>query len=94
MLRAILGPQQRECSVVTGSPFQFERPSALSMVDGPGWKHQQVADVFHCPVKPVEAERRRRVPDGFELALRDKRRRPREYKPLDGEQEARAMAFA
>jgi len=61
--------------------------------DGPAWTDQQIAEAFSCRTKTVENVRQRFVQEGFEAALKRKRREtPPTEKLLDGEQEAIVIA--
>jgi hypothetical protein len=62
--------------------------------DGPEWSDAKIADAFGCRIRTVEKLRQRLVVEGFEIALKGKKREspPRQPK-LDGEGEAKLIAM-
>ena len=79
-----------------GSSQQVRRAQILLKADaaGPAWTDQQIADAYGCRRQTVENVRERLVTEGFEIALRGKRRAEPPRKPvLDGEQQAKVIAL-
>lgn len=61
---------------------------------GLGWTDRQVADAYRCRTRIEENVRRRCALEGFEMALRGKRRgNPPVPNLLNGEQEAQLIAL-
>ena len=55
---------------------------------GPGWPDVKIADAFEVGVRTVERTRRLLVTEGFEAVLVRKPSPNRQYRKLDGTQEA------
>ncbi len=79
-----------------GSSQKFRRAQILLQADadGPDWADSKMAEAFHCRVQTVENVRKRLVTEGFELALKGKKRQePPTPCKLDGEAEAKLIAM-
>ena len=61
---------------------------------GPGWPDTKVADAFGVGVRTVERTRRQLVTEGFEAVLARKPSPNRQYRKLDGAQEAALVKLA
>jgi len=61
---------------------------------GPGWEDGQVAEALECGERTVARIRRRYADGGLDAALHSKRPTGRQYRKLDGRQEAKLIALA
>ena len=61
---------------------------------GPGWTDAAIAEAFDVGVRTVERTRRSLVTEGFEAVLVRTPSPNRQYRKLDGAQEARLIAVA
>ena len=61
---------------------------------GPGWDDARVAEALECGDRTVARVRRRYAEGGLDAALHSKRPTGRQYRKLDGKQEARLVALA
>ena len=61
---------------------------------GPGWEDAQVAEALECGDRTVARVRRRYAEGGLDAALYSKRPTGRQYRKLDGRQEAKLIALA
>src|SRR5262245_45736970 len=61
---------------------------------GPGWEDAQVAEALDCGDRTVARARRRYTDGGPDAALYSKRPTGRQYRKLDGRQEAKLIALA
>jgi transposase len=61
---------------------------------GPGWGDDRIAEALECGASTVARTRKRFAQHGPEAALRRKRPAGRQYRKLDGAQEARLVALA
>jgi hypothetical protein len=61
---------------------------------GPGWTDAKIADAFEVGVRTVERTRRLLVTEGFEAVLARKPSPNRQYRKLDGAQEAELVKLA
>lgn len=61
---------------------------------GPGWPDVKIADAFEVGVRTVERTRRLLVTEGFEAVLVRKPSPNRQYRKLDGTQEAELVKLA
>ena len=61
---------------------------------GPAWPDAQIADAFDVGVRTVERTRRLLVTEGFEAVLARKPSPNRQYRKLDGAQEAELVKLA
>lgn len=61
---------------------------------GPGWADAKIAEAFDVGVRTVERTRRRLVTEGFEAVLSRKPSPNRQYRKLDGAQEAELVKLA
>jgi transposase len=61
---------------------------------GPGWPDAKIAEAFEVGVRTVERTRRLLVTDGFEAVLVRKPSPTRQYRKLDGAQEAELVKLA
>jgi transposase len=61
---------------------------------GPGWPDAKIAEAFEVGVRTVERTRRLLVTDGFEAVLVRKPSPNRQYRKLDGAQEAALVKLA
>jgi transposase len=61
---------------------------------GPGWADDAVADALECGPSTVARVRKRFAQDGFDAAVRRKKPAGRQYRKLDGQQEANLVALA
>jgi transposase len=62
--------------------------------DGPAWPDAKIAEAFDVGLRTVERARRQLVTEGFEAVLARKPSRDRQYRKLDGVQEARLVKLA
>jgi hypothetical protein len=62
--------------------------------DGPGWPDAKIAEAFGIGVRTVERTRRLLVVEGFEAVLARKPSPNRQYRKLDGGQEAELVRLA
>jgi transposase len=61
---------------------------------GPGWADAKIAEAFDVGVRTVERTRRLLVTEGFEAVLARKPSPDRQYRKLDGAQEAELVRLA
>jgi hypothetical protein len=61
---------------------------------GPGWDDAAIADALDCGARTVARVRRKYAGGGLGPALHRKRPTGRQYRKLDGQQEARLVAVA
>lgn len=61
---------------------------------GPGWADTKIAEAFEVGVRTVERTRRLLVTEGFEAVLSRKPSPNRQYRKLDGAQEAELVKLA
>lgn len=61
---------------------------------GPGWDDADIADALECGDRTVARVRARYVAGGLDAALHAKRPTGRQYRKLDGGQEAKLVALA
>lgn len=61
---------------------------------GPGWADARIAEAFEVGVRTVERTRRLLVTEGFEATLTRKPSPNRQYRKLDGAQEAELVKLA
>lgn len=61
---------------------------------GPAWADTKIAEAFDVGVRTVERTRRRLVTEGFEAVLARKPSPSRQYRKLDGAQEAELVKLA
>lgn len=61
---------------------------------GPGWEEGRIAEAIDCGESTVYRVRQAFVEQGLEAALFRKKPTGRQYRKLDGEQEARLIALA
>jgi transposase len=61
---------------------------------GPGWDDARAAEALECGDRTVARVRRRYAEGGLDAALHSKRPTGRQYRKLDGKQEARLVALA
>jgi transposase len=61
---------------------------------GPGWTDAKIAEAFDVGVRTVERTRRLLVVEGFEAVLARKPSTNRQYRKLDGAQEAELVKLA
>jgi hypothetical protein len=61
---------------------------------GPGWGDDRIAEALECGASTVARTRKRFAQHDLEAALRRKRPAGRQYRKLDGAQEARLVALA
>ena len=61
---------------------------------GPGWADAKIADAFEVGLRTVERTRRQLVTEGFESILSRKPSPDRQYRRLDGAQEAELVRLA
>jgi transposase len=62
--------------------------------DGPGWPDAKIAEAFGLGVRTVERTRRLLAVEGFEAVLTRKPSPDRQYRKLDGVQEAELVRLA
>jgi transposase len=63
-------------------------------VDGPAWTDEQIAELAQVGLSTVHRVRQRCVEEGLEAALQRKPSPQRQYRKLDGVQEAKLVALA
>jgi transposase len=63
-------------------------------VEGPAWTDEQIAEVAQVGLSTVHRVRQRCVDEGLEAALQRKPSPQRQYRKLDGVQEAKLVALA
>ena len=61
---------------------------------GPGWDDERIVEAVECGASTVYRVRRAFVEDGLAAALWRKKPTGRQYRKLDGDQEARLIALA
>jgi transposase len=61
---------------------------------GPGWDDARVAEALECGDRTVARVRRRYADGGLDAALHSQRPTGRQYRKLDGRQEAKLIALA
>ena len=61
---------------------------------GPGWDDVAIAEALDCGTRTVARVRKKFAQGGLDLALHRKKPTGRQYRKLDGEQEARLVALA
>jgi transposase len=62
--------------------------------DGPNWKDPEIAEAFGVSLSSVHRVRQAFVEDGLDAALYRKKPTNRQYRKLDGAQEAQLVAIA
>ena len=62
--------------------------------DGPGWKDPQIAEAYGVSLSTIHRIRQAFVEEGLDAALYRKKPAGRQYRTLDGAQEARLLAIA
>jgi len=62
--------------------------------DGPGWSDERIAEALECSAGTVARVRKKFAAQGWEAALHRQRPTGRQYRKLDGAQEARLIALA
>jgi len=62
--------------------------------DGPHWSDPEIAEAFGVGLSTVHRVRQAFVEEGLDAALRRKKATNRQYRKLDGAQEARLIALA
>ena len=81
-----------------GSKTTRQRAFLLLKADegehGPGWADAKIAEAFEVGVRTVERTRRLLVTEGFEAVLVRKPSPHRQYRKLDGAQEAELVKLA
>jgi hypothetical protein len=90
------GVCQEVIKKLKGSSQKFRRAQILlkADADGPAWPDFKIAEAFDCRVQTIETIRKRRVTEGFELALEGKKRQePPTPAKLDGVGEAKLIAM-
>src|SRR4051794_24974334 len=60
----------------------------------PGWTHKQIAEALECSAGTVARVRKRFAQSGFDGAVHRKKPTGRQYRKLDGQQEAKLVAVA
>jgi transposase len=60
----------------------------------PGWDDAAIAEALDCGTRTVARVRKKYAEGGLDLALHRKKPTGRQYRKLDGEQEARLVAIA
>jgi transposase len=60
----------------------------------PGWDDAAIAEALDCGTRTVARVRKKYADGGLDLALHRKRPTGRQYRKLDGQQEARLVAIA
>jgi hypothetical protein len=63
-------------------------------VDGPGWTDEQISDLAQVGLSTVHRVRQRCVEEGLEATIHRKPSVQRQYRKLDGVQEAKLVALA
>jgi transposase len=63
-------------------------------VEGPGWTDEQIAELVRVGLSTVHRVRQRCVEEGLDAALQRKPSPQRQYRKLDGVQEAKLVALA
>lgn len=63
-------------------------------VEGPAWKDEQIAELIQVGLSTVHRVRQRCVEEGLDAALQRKPSPQRQYRKLDGAQEAKLVALA
>ena len=79
-----------------GSSQKFRRAQILLKADADesGWSDGKIAEAFDCRVQTIENVRKRRVTEGFSLALNGQKRQEPPTRPKrDGEAEAPLIAM-
>ena len=61
---------------------------------GPGWDDVAIAEALDCGTRTVARVRKKFAQGGLDLALHRKKPTGRQYRKLDGKQEARLVALA
>ena len=61
---------------------------------GPGWEDAAIADALECGARTVARVRQKYVEGGLDAALYARKPTGRQYRKLDGAQEARLVALA
>jgi transposase len=61
---------------------------------GPGWDDAAIAEALDCGTRTVARVRKKFAQGGLDLALHRKKPTGRQYRKLDGKQEARLVALA
>jgi transposase len=62
--------------------------------EGPGWKDPQIAEAYGASLSTIHRIRQAFVEEGLDAALYRKKPTGRQYRKLDGAQEARLLALA
>lgn len=62
--------------------------------EGPGWTDSEICEALEVSLSTVARVRKTLVEEGFDGALDRKKPQGRQYRKLDGEQEARLIAVA
>ena len=94
------GEQRRELKQVGRSGRQPARTLVHARillkadVAGPGWDDDRIAEALECSAGTVARVRKTFVAGGLDAALHRKKPTGRQYRKLDGAQEARLVALA
>jgi transposase len=82
---------KRAASILTRARILLKADAGA---DGPGWDDDAIADAVESSVSTVHRVRQAFVEEGLEEALYRKKPTGRQYRKLDGDQEARLIVLA
>ena len=94
------GDQRRDLETISRSGHHPARTLIHARVllkanaDGPGWEDARIAEALECSIGTVARVRQRYCTGGLDAALHRKKPSSRQYRKLDGAQEARLVALA
>ncbi|MEH6873868.1 MAG: helix-turn-helix domain-containing protein, partial [Candidatus Competibacter sp.] len=90
-LEDLLGAGKRAASVILHARILLEADAGAN---GPGWDDDRIAEAMECGASTVYRVRQAWVEEGLAAALFRKKPTGRQYRKLDGAQEARLIALA
>ena len=90
-LEDLIGAGKRAASVILHARILLKADAGAN---GPGWDDDRIAEAMECGASTVYRVRQAFVERGLEAALLRKKPTGRQYRKLDGAQEARLIALA
>jgi transposase len=90
-LEGLIGAGKRAASVILHARILLKADAGAS---GPGWDDDRIAEAMECGASTVYRVRRAWVEEGLAAALFRKKPTGRQYRKLDGAQEAHLIALA
>ena len=91
LLLDLVAKGKRAASVLTRARVLLKADAGL---DGPNWKDDDIAEALETSLSTLHRVRQAFVEEGLEAALYRKKPTDRQYRKLDGDQEARLVVLA